>query len=125
MSVYSLAVQRNTVDRQKRFIVGMSFIVVTASVFVLAFLSMLYDFGECLYPTQEKPYFVSGRLISCALLPFLIIYIDGFERVFHRLKKRVYLLAAICLLAIIITCSEVSTTLEVFKSQYNWFHLKY
>ena len=67
--------------------------------------------------------FVSGRLISCVLLPFLLIYIDGLERIFRRLGERVALLAIVAIV-IGITLSELWLTREVFASPYNWFGLR-
>jgi hypothetical protein len=119
-----LAISWKKAEEHHRTIILISFLTVASSVFVLAVLSMLYDFGECLYPSLEKPYFISGRLISGAILPFLIIYIDGLRQFFFRLKDSLYPLVVVAAVAIIITCSEILLTLDVFKSQYNWFHLK-
>jgi len=110
-------------NQRYRFVLAMSFLVVGASVLLLAVLSMLYDFNDCLYPSREKPYFVSGRLISCVLLPFLLIYINGLERIFRRLGNCVVLLA-IVVIAIGITLSELCLTADVFASPYNWFGLR-
>jgi hypothetical protein len=84
---------------------------------------MLYDFGNCFYPSRELPFFVSGRLISGALLPFLLLYLDGLERIFSRFSNRMIPLVVVLLIAIIITYSEVSITPQVLSSQFNWFHM--
>jgi hypothetical protein len=114
---------RNKVNQRYRLVLVMSFLVVGVSVLLLAVLSMLYDFNDCIYPSQNKPYFVSGRLISCAMLPFLLIYIDGLERTFRRLGERATLLI-IMAIVIGITLSEFWLTAEVFTSPYNWFSLR-
>jgi hypothetical protein len=118
-----MILSRDKMNRQYRFVLVMSFLVVGVSVLFLAVLSMLYDFNGCWYPSREQPYFVSGRLISGVLLPFLLIYIDGLERIFRWLGKRVTL-SAIIVIVIGITLSELWLTRDVFISPYNWFSLR-
>jgi hypothetical protein len=115
---------RDKADQRYRFVVAMSFLVVGISVLLLAILSTLYEFDGCWYPSREKPYFVSGRLIAGVLLPFLLIYIDGLEQIFRRLglRERAVLLA-IVVIVIGITLSELWLTAKVFASPYNWFSL--
>jgi hypothetical protein len=118
-----LILNRNKANQRYQFVLVISFLVVGVSVLLLAVLSMLYDFNDCCYPSREKPYFVSGRLISCTLLPFLLIYIDGLERIFRRLGERVVLLAIVVIVTGI-TLSELWLTADVFASPYNWFGLR-
>ncbi len=101
----------------------MSFCVIIVSVLFLAVLSIIYDFGKCHYPSRELPYFVSGRLILGVLLPFLVIYLDGLERVCYRLSKKINPLIVLVIIVALITYSELALTINVFASQYNWFHL--
>jgi hypothetical protein len=115
--------RRDKTNRQYRFVLVMSFLVVGVSVVFMAFLSMLYDFDGCWYPSREQPYLVSGRLIIGALLPFLLIYIDGLEHIFRWIGRQAVLLV-IAVLASGITLSELWLTAGVFSSSYNWFHLK-
>jgi hypothetical protein len=115
---------RDKTNQQYRFVLVMSFLVVGVSVLLLAILSILYDFNGCWYPSAKQPYFVSGRLISGVLLPFLLIYINGLEQIFRRLglKERAVLLAIVVIVAGI-TLSEVWLSAKVFISPYNWFAL--
>jgi hypothetical protein len=120
---FGIVISRDKADRQYRFMLVMSFLVVGISVLFLAFLSTIYDFNGCWYPSREQPYFTSGRLILGALLPFLLIYIDGLNRLFRWAGKRMVLLV-IAVLAIGITLSELWLTAGIFSSPYNWFHLR-
>ncbi len=120
---FGVILRRNKTDRPYRFVLVMSFLVVGVSVMFLAFLSILYDFDGCYYPSREQPYFVSGRLITGALLPFLLIYIDGLDNIFRWLGRRT-VLSVITVLVIGITLSELWLTAGVFSSSYNWFHLR-
>jgi hypothetical protein len=45
------------------------------SVGFLGLLSLLFDFGNCPYPSREEPYFISGRLITGVLVPVLILLV--------------------------------------------------
>ncbi len=115
---------RNKTDPQYRFALVTSFLMVGLSVALLAFLSLPYDFGNCWYPSRERPYFVSGRLIAGVLLPFLLLYVDGLDRICRPLGRRA-VLPVIAVIAVGITLSEVWLTAEagVFSSLYNWFYL--
>ena len=98
---------------------------IVLSVLLLAALSVLFDFGDCWFPSRESPYFLAGRLISCCLLPFLILYVDGLGRLTWRRRKPALPLVVISLIAIGVTLSELFISWNIFSSQYNWFHLKY
>jgi hypothetical protein len=113
----------NKTDQKYRFVLIMSFLVVGVSVAFLAFVSILYDFNGCWYPSREQPYLVSGRLIAGVLLPFLLIYNDGLNNVFQQLGRRAILLV-IAIFVSFITFSELWLNARVFSSSYNWFHLK-
>ena len=119
-----LILRRDKTDERQRFALTMSFCVLVVSVLLLAVLSMLYDFGTWYAPSQECPYFTFGRLISGVLLPFLVIYLDGLGRISSRLWSRLNPLIIVSIIAAVITLSELSLTLKVFTSPYNWFHLK-
>lgn len=110
-------------DVKERIILQISFILIAASVAMLAVLSTLYDFGKCWNPSREHPYFTSGRLIVTTLMPFLIIYLYGLEKVLAMLKNRFNPLIFVVLLAAAITISEIILTWQIFASPYNWFHL--
>ena len=45
----------------------------------LAFLSIIYDFGICMDPSREHPYFAEGRLILGAMVPGLLVLIYGLD----------------------------------------------
>jgi hypothetical protein len=92
------------------------------SVVFLAVMSMRYDFGNCVYPSREKPYFVSGRLIAGTILPFLLLYIDGLNRILIKFKLASRLLVVVSVIVAVITISEIIISWPVFFSPYNWFH---
>ncbi len=96
---------------------------VVASVMFLGFLSIIYDFGDCFYPSREHPYFTSGRLMLGALIPFLLLYVYGLDRLLARTKPpwlRPLVLAGLVLFMLV---SEIATDWPVFSSRYNWFHM--
>ncbi len=89
----------------------------------LAALSVIYDFGNCYYPSRAFPYFASGRLMLGSLIPFLVLYIQGLVFILSRINKSINPLIVIFLICIIMMYAEIYTILPVFSSQYNWFHL--
>src|SRR6185369_14411083 len=57
-----------------------------AAVF-LALISIMFDFGNCFYPSPEYPYFTSGRLMSGALVPFALLFVFGLDRALGFIKR--------------------------------------
>jgi hypothetical protein len=111
-------------DKSYRFATRAAVFVVILSVLFLAFLSIRFDFGSCYNPSRNRPYFTSGRLIAGAVLPFLLLYVQGLQNILSKLRLASFLLIAVVVIAIGITLSEVFITLPVFASPCNWFHFK-
>ncbi|HUU51356.1 MAG TPA: hypothetical protein VMW81_10430 [Nitrospinota bacterium] len=124
VSLYSLFSKKREEQYEKRFVLFMSFFALLVSVLFLAFLSIRFDFGKSFYPTRELPYFLSGRLISGVIIPFLILYIYGIRTLFLKINRYCHPLFVVLLIVILISLSEISLTLPVFKSEFNWFHLR-
>lgn len=96
--------------------------IVAGSLF-LAYLSIIYDFGMCMDPSEEHPYLAEGRLILGAMIPCLLIYLLGLNYLMSAAKNpclKTALMAAIILFMLV---SEIVTDWTVFSSQYNWYHL--
>ncbi len=104
-------------------IIGVCFISMAISLLFMSAISIAYDFGQCWAPSREFPYFLAGRLISCALVPFLIVYLDGLDRLLAPLRLRVNPLFVLALIIAVITCSELSLAAAPIRSAYNWYHL--
>jgi Predicted membrane protein (DUF2142) len=94
---------------------------VVATIVFLAFLSLQFDFGACINPSRERPYFFQGRLMLGALIPFAMLYVYGLS---HLLRNEPGLvLGAIGTIVITITISDLLANRVAFTSAYNWFHM--
>jgi hypothetical protein len=122
-SIMSVLFKKKSSCSSDRYDYLILFLSIAGSVCMLGVLSLMYDFGACWYPSQEHPYFTSGRLILGTLVPFLIFYVDGLQTVLSLLTKRLSAVWVILVFVVFITLSEISLTLPVFLSQYNFFHL--
>jgi hypothetical protein len=87
----------------------------------LAFLSLQFDFGACINPSRERPYFFQGRLMLGALIPFAMVYVYGLSRLLRNKPNLV--LGALGAIAIAITFSDLLANRVAFTSAYNWFHM--
>ena len=123
-SLLGVIINKPKMDKHYRFALGAALFVVTLSVVLLAVLSMRYDFGQCFYPSRAQPYFTSGRLIAGAILPFLLLYIDGLQRILAKTYLASRLLITVGVIVAAVTVCEIILTLPVFASTYNLFHLK-
>jgi len=109
----------STFQRQAISIAALSFII---SVGFLALLSIQFDFGNCVNPSNAHPYFTSGRLLSGALIPFAVAYVYGIAYLFRRINSAVPV-AVLALIIVFATTSEIVTNYGVFASEYNFFHI--
>jgi len=94
---------------------------VIVTIMFLGFLSLQFDFGTCINPSRERPYFFQGRLMLGALIPFATLYVYGLNRLLRGLPGLA--LGALAAIAIIITMSEALANRVAFSSAYNWFHM--
>ena len=94
---------------------------VIATILFLAFLSLQFDFGACINPSRERPYFFQGRLMLGALIPFAALYVYGLSRLLRNDSG--LLLGVIGTIAITITVSDLLANRVAFTSAYNWFHM--
>ncbi len=39
-----------------------------------------FDFGRCVNPSRERPYFFQGRLMAGAMIPFALLHVYGLQR---------------------------------------------
>ncbi|HEY4952520.1 MAG TPA: DUF2142 domain-containing protein [Verrucomicrobiae bacterium] len=99
-----------------------SFACFGATIAFLGFLSIIYDFHDCFYPSTAHPYFTSGRLMLGALIPFLLLFVYGLNGVLKKFSNPVkFLVLAAMILFMLI--SEITIDWPVFSSAYNWFHM--
>jgi hypothetical protein len=100
-----------------------SFGCVAATMLFLGFLSVIYDFHDCFYPSRAHPYFTSGRLMLGAVIPFLLLFLYGLDRVLGRIENRRAGPLAVALLMLFMLLSELVIDWRLFPNAYNWFHL--
>ena len=108
-----------TMPQRTAVVFSLAFFVVTLAFFAL--LSVRYDFQDCFYPSREKPFFVSGRLMLGMLIPFLILFVAGLDRLLKNFSAGMKVCFLVLLLGFLLA-SEITTDLPVFASAYNWFH---
>jgi len=100
---------------------GSAILVFLAGVVFLALLSIQFDFGNCINPSREHPYFTSGRLLSGALIPFAVVYVYAVSWVCRQISPALPLIA-LGLIVVLLTSSEILVNRVVFLSEHNWFH---
>jgi hypothetical protein len=107
----------------QRQVLWFGFLCFVAAVAFLGFLSILYDFQDCFYPSRVHPYFTSGRLMLGALIPFLLLFLYGMDWALSWIKnnwaKPLVLLGLILFMLI----SEITINRTMFSNAYNWFHM--
>ena len=96
---------------------------VFSSVLFILMISMLFDYHNHGYPSRLHPFFVSGRIISGALLPFALIYATGLEWVTTIVRRWIPPAAVLACLLLAITATEIHVRSVAFPSPYNFFAL--
>jgi hypothetical protein len=123
VAVIGLLSRSPATSPSQRQALWLSFGCVTAAVVFLGFLSIIYDFHDCFYPSREHPYFTSGRLMLGAAIPFLLLFLSGLDQALSGVKNqwlRPMVLAGMILFMLI---AEAATDWRIFPNDYNWFHL--
>jgi hypothetical protein len=123
VAVIALLSRSTVPTKSQRQALWLGFWSFIATVVFLGFLSVIYDFQDCFYPSSAHPYFTSGRLMLGALIPFLLLYLYGLDRALCRVKNswiRPLVLAGMILFMLI---SETVINWRLFPNAYNWFHM--
>ena len=123
VAVMALLSRSTTATEPQRQALWFGFWCIVSAVAFLGFLSLIYDFHNCFYPSRAHPYFTSGRLMLGALIPFLLLYLYGMDRALDRIKNHWAKPLALAGLILFMLISEITIDRLVFSSQYNWFHL--
>jgi hypothetical protein len=110
-------------DKVRAQIVSFALLSFMAAVLFLAFISIRFDFGDSVYPSRAKPYLWSGRYITGALIPFIIVYVYGLDLALRWTHRTWPLFATVVIIVTAVTVSEIRVNRPVFSSDYNWFHL--
>jgi hypothetical protein len=122
LAIGALFCRTTDTTRTQREALWFSFASFVAPLAFFAFLSVIYDFHDCPNPSREHPYFKAGRMMLGMLIPFLLLFVFGLDRVLSRFGHRTkfFALGGIILFMVI---SEIAIDRPVFSSQYNWFHM--
>jgi hypothetical protein len=122
-SIAGLWMLRKKLPEDERFVSIMGLVVFAVSVAFIGFLSILYDYGRCFYPSREHPFLISGRLICGTMIPFAALYLWGLDFILSEIglsAKRWLVLSGI--MAVILV-SEIAVTAPAFGSLFNWYHM--
>ncbi len=118
-----LASNRKDITEKSSYSMFSGAIILFLYVGLLLFLSIQFDFGSSMAPSSGNPYFNKGRLIIGGLVPFLIIYISGLDYILKKLKLKIPTLGAVGCICLITLALPIASYWELFKSEWNWFHL--
>jgi hypothetical protein len=112
---------KNATMAQRRAL-WFGFFCFAAAVTFLGFLSTIYDFHDCFYPSREHPYFTSGRLMLGALIPFLLLFVYGLDRALKKFSNAAKF-SALTGLVLFMLVTEITIDWPIFPNPYNWFHM--
>jgi hypothetical protein len=99
-----------------------AFAIFASGIIFFAFLSIIYDFHNCMNPSREYPFFMAGRMILGVLIPFLLLFAYGFVQLLKPIKKDWPKFLILCGLVCFMLISEAIINSPVFQNEFNWFH---
>jgi hypothetical protein len=123
VAAVALLSRSTTLTGPQRQALWLGFGSLLAAVAFLGFLSIIYDFQDCFYPSRAHPYFTSGRLMLGALIPFLLLFVYGLDCALNRLKTHWVKPAVLIGLVLFMIISEITIDRMMFSNAYNWFHM--
>jgi hypothetical protein len=115
--------RNSAVSPAQRAILWMALASFAAVVAFQAVCSMAFDFGPCEYPSRAHPLLTSGRLMTGALIPFLLLYARGLEKLFCWRGHTWIPWVALSVVVFVVMVSEIVVNRPAFSSLYNFFHL--
>jgi len=107
-------------QRQSLWLALLSFIIL---LLLLVVLSIAFDFGSCVYPSREHPYFTSGRLLSAAVVPFVLLCSYALKCAVSWIPVRWPRMVVFGGIIVLIVVSQCMLDRPAFSSRYNFFHL--
>ena len=108
-------------EASQRWALVFALAVMAAELASFGFSSIIYDFHYCVYPSRDFPYFVSGRLMLGALVPFLLLFSFGLDRALQKFGNIGKFFALAVFVAFMLG-TEIAADWPIFQSQYNWYH---
>jgi hypothetical protein len=122
VALLNLSPKSNGANPNQRVALWFAFTGVMSALIFFGFLSVIYDFQDCFYPSREHPYFTSGRLMLGALIPFLLLFVFGLDCLLKKisLPAKFTILGALILFMLV---SEIITDRPIFSNAYNWYHM--
>jgi hypothetical protein len=122
VAVTSLLLKSKSAPKPQRDALWFGLACFVAVVAFSGFLSIIYDFHDCFYPSSEHPYFTSGRLMLGALIPFLLLFVFGLDQALKKFGDPAKFLV-LALMILFMLVSEITVDWPVFPNPYNWFHM--
>jgi hypothetical protein len=89
----------------------------------LVVLSVAFDFGRCVYPSREHPYVTSGRLLSAAIVPFVLLCSCALKCALSWIPGRWPRMILFAGIIGLIAVPQYILDRAAFSSRYNFFHL--
>ena len=114
--------QRTPLSAPERLAMDFGFACLLAMFAFFALLSVKYDFQDCFYPSRAHPFFTSGRLMLGLLIPFLVLFTFGLDRLLGKIGENTKFII-LALLLLFMLGSEITLDWKIFPNDYNWFHL--
>jgi hypothetical protein len=122
VAVTSLLLKSKSAPKPQRDALWFGLACFVAVVAFSGFLSIIYDFHDCFYPSSEHPYFTSGRLMLGALIPFLLLFVFGLDQALKKFGDPAKFLV-LALMILFMLVSEITVDWPIFPNPYNWFHM--
>ena len=123
LTVIALIWQRGRLTAFQQESLWLALSSVSVLVLLLVVLSVAFDFGKCVYPSREHPYFTSGRLVSAVAVPFFLLYCYAVGRVLSWIPLQWLRTLVFGAILLFIVVSQSVVNWPAFSSGYNFFHL--
>ena len=123
LAVFALIPRLSEAEKWQRHALWLALGCFASLVGFMALLSISFDFGSCVYPSREHPYFTSGRLLDAAVVPFFLVFVYAIDWITSRTKIR--WLPPIVLVGFALFVAIAGTVVDwpAFGSRYNFFHM--
>lgn len=113
---------RTNLSQLQRQALELSLACFVAALGFFAFMSIIYDFSYSPNPSRAHPYFQAGRMFLGMLIPFLLLFVYGLDRLLNRFGNKAKF-ATLAVSISVMLAVEIATDWPAFFNDYNWYHL--
>lgn len=119
----TLLAKSKLITPAQRRVLSLALLWFMAGIAFLILVSLSFQFNPLSHPSTQYPFFTAARLISGMLIPFLLLYAYGLDRITDWINSMSVRWTILTIVAAVILVSDAILNWAAFSSPFNFFHI--